>query len=61
MNTEKERNLYMPQDVFYQQLAEKMVECGVTVDMFLFPQAFIDIATVGTLVICSNVKDCCQV
>ncbi|KAG0029940.1 COPII coat Sec23p-Sfb3p heterodimer component [Podila clonocystis] len=47
--TDKERTLYTPQDPFYQKLAESCVQVGLSIDLFLFPNAYIDIATVGTL------------
>ncbi|KAI9232353.1 MAG: Sec23/Sec24 trunk domain-containing protein [Podila humilis] len=47
--TEKERVLYTSQDPFYQKLAESCVQVGLSIDLFLFPNAYIDIATVGTL------------
>ncbi|KAG0079298.1 COPII coat Sec23p-Sfb3p heterodimer component, partial [Podila epicladia] len=47
--TDKERALYTPQDPFYQKLAESCVQVGLSIDLFLFPNAYIDVATVGTL------------
>lgn len=47
--TEKERTLYTSQDPFYQKLAESCVQVGLSIDLFLFPNTYIDIATVGTL------------
>ncbi|KAF9330640.1 COPII coat Sec23p-Sfb3p heterodimer component [Podila minutissima] len=47
--TDKERALYTPQDSFYQKLAESCVQVGLSIDLFLFPNAYIDVATVGTL------------
>lgn len=49
MGTDKEKSLFSPQDDFYQKLAGKCVESGVGVDLFLFPNAYIDVASVGAL------------
>ncbi|KAI3644212.1 hypothetical protein MP228_010376 [Amoeboaphelidium protococcarum] len=48
-NTDKEKTLFAPQNDFYVKLAEKAVGCGVGVDLFLFPQQYIDVATIGPL------------
>ncbi|KAI3657284.1 hypothetical protein MP638_002224 [Amoeboaphelidium occidentale] len=49
MNTENERQLYVPQDNYYMKLADECVNVGAAVDMFLFPSAYIDVATIGVL------------
>lgn len=45
--TEKEKTLLVPQDASYRTLAEQCVDEGLCVDLFLFPNAYIDIATLG--------------
>ncbi|KAF9427642.1 COPII coat Sec23p-Sfb3p heterodimer component [Podila epigama] len=47
--TDKERTLYAPQDDFYRKLAEQCVDAGLSIDLFLFPNAYIDVATLGCL------------
>ncbi|KAG0253224.1 COPII coat Sec23p-Sfb3p heterodimer component [Mortierella polycephala] len=47
--TDKEKTLFAPQDDFYKKLAEKCVDAALSVDMFLFPNANIDVATLGCL------------
>ncbi|KAF9280905.1 COPII coat Sec23p-Sfb3p heterodimer component [Linnemannia elongata] len=47
--TEKEKTLYAPQDDFYKKLAETCVDAGLSIDLFLFPNAYVDVATLGCL------------
>ncbi|KAF9578123.1 COPII coat Sec23p-Sfb3p heterodimer component, partial [Lunasporangiospora selenospora] len=47
--TDKERTLYAPQDDFYKKLAESCVDAGLCIDLFLFPTAYMDVATIGCL------------
>ncbi|KAG4094588.1 Sec23/Sec24 trunk domain-containing protein [Neocallimastix lanati (nom. inval.)] len=49
LGTDKERSLYEPQDNWYKQIAQKCATGGITVDTFLLPTEFIDVATVGIL------------
>ncbi|KAK9729542.1 COPII coat Sec23p-Sfb3p heterodimer component [Basidiobolus ranarum] len=49
IGTDKENALYSPQETFYKTLATDMVESGISVDMFLFPNSYVDVATIGTL------------
>lgn len=49
MGTPKEKTLFVPQDDFYPKLAKSCTECGVCFDLFLFPNSYMDIATVGSL------------
>jgi len=49
LNTDKEKNLYLPQDPYYTQLAQQCVDASVSVDIFLFPTNYLDIATLSTL------------
>ncbi|XP_031561696.1 protein transport protein Sec24C-like isoform X2 [Actinia tenebrosa] len=45
--TDKEKTILAPQTNFYETLAKSCVENGVTVDLFVFPNAYIDLATIG--------------
>ncbi|KAF8928335.1 hypothetical protein EDD21DRAFT_383268 [Dissophora ornata] len=47
--TDKERTLYAPQDDFYKKLGETCVDAGLSIDLFLFPNAYVDVATLGCL------------
>lgn len=47
--TDKEKNLFAPQDPFYREAAEECVEAGIGVNVFFFPSQYIDVATVGLL------------
>ncbi|KAF9996349.1 COPII coat Sec23p-Sfb3p heterodimer component [Modicella reniformis] len=47
--TEKEKQLYAPQDDFFKDLAETCVESALSIDLFLFPNAYVDVATLGCL------------
>ena len=47
--TEKEKQLFMPQDGFYRGVAEECVEAGIGINIFFFPSQYIDVATIGTL------------
>ncbi|CAB3406008.1 unnamed protein product [Caenorhabditis bovis] len=49
LGTDKEKSALVPQDDSYTKLGEQCVKSGVTVDLFLFPNAFIDVATIGQL------------
>jgi len=49
LGTDKERSLYEPQDNWYKNIAQKCATGGITVDAFLLPTEFIDVATVGIL------------
>ncbi|CAP26255.2 Protein CBR-SEC-24.1 [Caenorhabditis briggsae] len=49
LGTDKEKTALVPQEESYTKLGEQCVKSGVTVDMFLFPNAFIDVATIGQL------------
>ncbi|KAJ1977592.1 COPII coat Sec23p-Sfb3p heterodimer component [Dimargaris xerosporica] len=48
-NGDKERTLFGPQDRFYPELAEKCVEGGLSISVYLFPHSYIDAATVSAL------------
>lgn len=47
--TDKEKNLFAPQDGFYRGAAEECVEAGVGFNVFFFPSQYIDVATIGLL------------
>ena len=47
--TDKERQLFVPQDPFYRSIAEEAVEAGIGINLFLFPSQFIDVASLGVL------------
>ena len=49
INTEKERQLYVPQETFFEKLAGECAQSGIGIDLFLMPNTYIDVATVGTL------------
>uniref|UniRef100_A0A1I7UM59 Protein transport protein Sec24-like CEF n=1 Tax=Caenorhabditis tropicalis TaxID=1561998 RepID=A0A1I7UM59_9PELO len=49
LGTDKEKNAFVPQEESYAKLGERCVKFGVTVDLFLFPNSFIDVATIGQL------------
>ncbi|CAG8555774.1 1225_t:CDS:10 [Paraglomus occultum] len=48
-NTEKEKTLFGPQDLFYKNLAIDCVDAGICIDLFLFPNSYVDVATIGLL------------
>jgi len=47
--TEKEKTILTPQTPFYTNIAKDCVANGVSVDLFLFPNSYIDVATIGLL------------
>ncbi|XP_022248910.1 protein transport protein Sec24C-like [Limulus polyphemus] len=47
LGTDKEKTLLIPQSNFYNNLGQECVTAGCCVDLFLFPSAYIDIATIG--------------
>eukprot|EP00794_Sanderia_malayensis_P007299 gene7299-8115_t len=47
--TDKEKTILLPQSPYYHNLAKECVSNGVSVDLFLFPNSYIDIATIGLL------------
>ncbi|EDV22255.1 uncharacterized protein TRIADDRAFT_29202 [Trichoplax adhaerens] len=49
LGTDKEKNLLQPQIPFYKNLAKECVKHGVGVDLFLFPNGYTDVATIGCL------------
>ncbi|KJH44857.1 Sec23/Sec24 trunk domain protein [Dictyocaulus viviparus] len=49
LGSEKEKVALMPQGEFYTKLGEQCVKAGVTVDLFLFPNSFVDVASIAQL------------
>ncbi|WKY05978.1 hypothetical protein Q1695_006296 [Nippostrongylus brasiliensis] len=49
LGTDKEKTALMPQGEFYTKLGEQCVKNGVTVDLFLFPNSFVDVASIAQL------------
>ncbi|XP_063776298.1 protein transport protein Sec24D isoform X2 [Pseudophryne corroboree] len=47
INTDKEKTLFMPQSNVYENLAKDCVSNGCSVDLFLFPNQYIDVASMG--------------
>ncbi|NWV22529.1 SC24C protein, partial [Origma solitaria] len=49
INTDKEKTLFQPQTSFYNNLAKDCVAQGCCVDLFLFPNQYSDVATLGVV------------
>ncbi|KAM4636198.1 protein transport protein Sec24C isoform 3-T4 [Discoglossus pictus] len=49
INTDKEKTLFQPQTNFYNTLAKDCVAQGCCVDLFLFPNQYVDVATLGVV------------
>ncbi|NXO17809.1 SC24C protein, partial [Oriolus oriolus] len=49
INTDKEKTLFQPQTSFYNNLAKYCVAQGCCVDLFLFPNQYLDVATLGVV------------
>ncbi|KAM8940059.1 protein transport protein Sec24D isoform 2-T2 [Pelodytes ibericus] len=49
VNTDKEKTLFLPQSNFYEQLAKDCVVAGCCVDLFLFPNQYADVASIGVV------------
>ncbi|KAG8199011.1 hypothetical protein JTE90_001808 [Oedothorax gibbosus] len=47
LGTEKEKTILSPQTTFYNNLGQECVKAGCSVDLFLFNNAYIDLATLG--------------
>jgi len=47
--TDGEKALFAPQGDFYKNLAETCVDAGLSIDLFLFPSAYMDVSTLGCL------------
>ena len=51
LGTEKEKTVLMPQSKFYNELGQECVGVGCSVDLFLFNNAYIDVATLSQVII----------
>ncbi|XP_061763464.1 protein transport protein Sec24C isoform X1 [Nerophis ophidion] len=49
IGTDKEKSLFQPQATFYNTLAKECVAQGCCVDLFLFPNQYVDVATLGVV------------
>uniref|UniRef100_A0A667Z339 SEC24 homolog C, COPII coat complex component n=1 Tax=Myripristis murdjan TaxID=586833 RepID=A0A667Z339_9TELE len=49
IGTDKEKSLFQPQVGFYGSLAKECVAQGCCVDLFLFPNQYVDVATLGVV------------
>ncbi|XP_066519102.1 protein transport protein Sec24C isoform X3 [Hoplias malabaricus] len=49
VGTDKEKSLFQPQVGFYANLAKECVAQGCCVDLFLFPNQYVDVATLGVV------------
>ncbi|KAH9277726.1 Protein transport protein Sec24C [Echinococcus granulosus] len=47
IGTDKEKTLLQPATDYYTKLGKECVEAGASVDLFLFPNSFIDVATIS--------------
>ncbi|KAL5018898.1 hypothetical protein ScPMuIL_004620 [Solemya velum] len=47
LGTEKEKTVLAPQNNFYTKLGQECVSAGCSVDLFLFPNAYLDVASIG--------------
>lgn len=47
LGTDKEKTLLKPQIPDYTELGKECVAVGCCVDLFLFPNAYVDVATIG--------------
>jgi len=48
--TDKEKQILVPQGNHYMNLAKACVKSSVSIDLFLFPNSYIDVATLGLMV-----------
>lgn len=48
--TDKEKTILMPQGNFYMNLVKDCIDAGVSIDLFLFPNSYVDVATIGLMV-----------
>jgi len=50
LNTDKEKTILVPQGNYYMNMAKECVNNGVSIDLFLFPNSYVDVATIGLMV-----------
>ncbi len=55
LGSEKEKTVLVPQTKFYNELGQECVSVGCSVDMFLFNNAYIDVATLSQVLRFSNI------
>nr|XP_019007763.1 protein transporter SEC24 [Kwoniella pini CBS 10737]OCF46544.1 protein transporter SEC24 [Kwoniella pini CBS 10737] len=46
-NTDKEKNLFSPANNFWRELGDELAECGVGTNIFVFPEQYCDVASIG--------------
>ena len=58
LGTDKEKQVLSPQTKFYNDIGQECVSVGCSVDLFLFNNAYIDIATLSQVILsrCSPSK-----
>lgn len=49
LGTDKEKTVLTPQTTYYNNLAQECVGVGVSVDLYLFNNSYIDVATIGQI------------
>ncbi|XP_029469643.1 protein transport protein Sec24D [Rhinatrema bivittatum] len=54
INTDKEKSLFLPQIGVYENLAKECVANACCVDLFLFPNQYADIASMGTVTLATG-------
>lgn len=47
LGTDKEKVVLTPQSTYYNNLGQECVAAGVSVDLYLFNNSYIDVATIG--------------
>ncbi|WVF67842.1 hypothetical protein IAT40_002603 [Kwoniella sp. CBS 6097] len=48
-NTDKEKALFSPASSFWREISDELAEAGVGVNIFMFPEVYSDIASVGAM------------
>lgn len=54
LGTDKEKTVLVPQNKFYNELGQECVGVGCSVDLFLFNNAYIDVATLSQVILFFN-------
>ncbi|CAK9297142.1 unnamed protein product [Gordionus sp. m RMFG-2023] len=49
LGTEKEKNILLPSSTFYTKLGETCIQTGCGVDLFIFPNSYINLASLGEI------------